>query len=1182
MVEFGILGSLRVATDGRPMDVGGGRQRGLLATLLIDANRVVPLDRLIDDLLLDGTRAATATVRTYVSRLRRVIGTDRLLTQSPGYLLVVNTGELDAERFESLIEQAHDPALAPSEAVEVFDSANRLWRGPALAEFADLEWARPVAERLNRLRLDAAADRLDALLACGRPQKVAGEAEALVERHPLDERLWGLLIVGHYQSGRQADALRTYQRARTKLVEELGTEPGPALRALEQAVLRQDAGIQPHPAGSSSSSAPRWSVPGQLRDGRYRSGPAGAAAPDGAYEIPCDLSSVPRSAGPFVGRDLALNTLSERTTAAADRKGWIVLVGGEGGAGKTRLLAALAERAAEQSCLVLYGRCDEDTLVPYQAFVDALAPALQHAVPRGLVDPGPLAADLAVLFPDVHDGDPQLLAGLDVETRRHRLFEAIDRCLGQLARERTIVLLLDDVHFADRAVLRLLHRVVRTSSTCRLAIVCTFRPDEARVGSDLWTTLVDWRRHIPVLDLALPPLTEENVAQLLEGSLHDGDDVTRARAGLARRIHQETAGNALFVTELIRDLVARGITSDDELPLPATVADVIEYRASRLPSATQRLLTAAAVVGTSFELVVATDVAGLDDDDAVDAIDDAIARGLVVEASATPDRFAFSHGIVRRVLYQRLAAPRRARLHLAAAHALKRRYGTLGGSVETMAHHLAAAAAGGVGRVAAAVRYCRLAGDRAVLKLSYETAIEHYRRAVALLGPAAPATEPLRRCELLLLLGEALNQGGDVEEAKDHLLEAAEVATSLRRPDLIARAALAFGGVMPAGIGLRDRRGVTLLHHAVVTCPPDDTRARALLLGRLAQAEYLMSRRAHRLHRADEAVALARALDDRRVLATVLVNRYWALDGPDDVDAPLRSATEVEQIATDLGDLELALHGGKCRLHTLVTIDAWPEVLALADDQRRRAQELRQPEYERLAQMLDAILAGNAGRFDDAEELALSARELLGARRGQWGHASVVYTLQLQSWRWLQSQLGDGRQLERLERLLRSEPDQPRWHAMAAWTLAESGEPARAATHLGAVDLPRYLQGDRASDFWLVMVSTVLAAIRLGDRNHAPLLYEHLLPYRDRNAFVGQAAFLGCIEHHLGLLAQVLDRPEADDHLHRALARYQAMHATAYAKHVQERLTSRRTGDPSPRRSCRPTRRPTDATCVGG
>jgi DNA-binding SARP family transcriptional activator len=1164
MVDFGILGSLRITVDRAEVDVGIGGRHGLLARLLVDANRVVPLDRLVDDLLPHDTRAGRATMRTYVSRLRRALGRHRVLTRAPGYVLVVEPSELDAERFESLVDQAHDAALAPPEAVALLDAAERLWRGPALAEFSDLPWARSPAERLNRLRLDATADRFDALLACGRPQKVAGEAEALVERHALDERLWGLLVVAHYQSGRQAEALRTYQRARTVLVEELGTEPGPVLREIEQAVLRQDAALA-RVGGGGGVGAERDSGVGP---------PAARPATDPPRRIASKLSWIPPAVGALVGRGSALQTLHGRVATAARGQGGLVVLSGEAGAGKTRVLASLARQADEQGCLVLYGRCEEDARVPYQSFVTALSPVLRQAVAQGLVDLGPLTADLAVLFPDVGRGAPSLVAGLDPETRRHRLFEAMDRCLEQLARWQTVVLLIDDLHLADRAVLRLLHRLVRGSPERRLVVVA-LRREELSAGSPVTTTLLDLRRHLPVTEVAVPSLGEDEVAELLaSGRRPDQGPDRSALARLARRVHRETSGNALFVTEVIRDLPrwSDGGAGAGALPLPATVADLVEARVLRMQPSTRQLLHAACVVGTDFDLAVAAAVAGLDDPAAIDAVDEAISGGIVVDTGATRGRLAFSHSIVRRAFYQGLATPRRARLHVAAAHALLSRAGdpphdtdpgdpgaTDDELLEPLAHHLVVAAENGAGNIEEAVGYALLAGDRAVSRLSYETGIEHYRRALALLDQGPTGRDGGQRCELLLRLGEALSHGGDTEEAKEHLLGAAALASSRGEPSRVAVAALAFGGALPAGIGLPDERGIRLLHRAVTAQPAGAPGHRALLLARLAEAAYLTAPRPQRSAWCAEALSIARDLGDRRLLATVLVNRYWALRGPDDVEMSLRSAAAVEQIAAETRDVDLSLRAGKCRIHTLLTLDAWPEVVDLAGALRQRARDVRQPEYERLARSLDAVFAGNLGRFADAEQLAGEACDLLVRRRGQRAHAEMVHMLQLLPWRWLQSRLGD--LADPVERLTCGgrhdhwqamvDPALPGWRALRAWLLAENGELAQAAHELELLALPRYLRGERRMDWWLVVVAATVAVVHVGHRDLARVLYEHLLPYRGRNAFVGQVAFLGCVEHHLGLLARTLGRDD-DVHLGRALERYRAMGASAYVAHLEQ------------------------------
>src|SRR4051794_24322135 len=253
--------------------------------------------------------------------------------------MVVRPGELDAERFRSLV--AAGRTSAPADAAEQLREALALWRGRAVEEFADEPFARDAAAELEELRVTALEGRIEAELGLGAAGALVGELQALVAAHPLRERFHAQLMLALYRSGRQAEALDVYRRARTRLVEELGIEPSAELRALERAILRQDPALDgPAPGGAQAVEVPQ------------------ALRREGAQ-------------GPFVGGAEALARL---------RAGWaggerqLVLVAGEPGIGKTRLAAEFAREVFDAGATVLYGRSDAGSLVPYQPLIGALGP----------------------------------------------------------------------------------------------------------------------------------------------------------------------------------------------------------------------------------------------------------------------------------------------------------------------------------------------------------------------------------------------------------------------------------------------------------------------------------------------------------------------------------------------------------------------------------------------------------------------------------------------------------------------------------------------------------------------------------------------------------------------------------------------------------------------------------------
>ena len=248
MLEFRLLGPVEAIADGRPVSLPAEKPRALLAVLLLSRNRVVSVDRLIDELWGDEPpETATKALQVYVSQLRKAIGADRVLTRSPGYSLRVDDGELDLDRFEQLVREGREQLGAgePKTAARLLEEALGLWRGPALAEFRSQAFAEEAGARLEESRLAAVEERIDADLALGRHARLVSELEELVARHPLRERLRAQLMLALYQSGRQTEALELYRRTRETLVDELGIEPSPELQELERAILRHDPSLQP-------------------------------------------------------------------------------------------------------------------------------------------------------------------------------------------------------------------------------------------------------------------------------------------------------------------------------------------------------------------------------------------------------------------------------------------------------------------------------------------------------------------------------------------------------------------------------------------------------------------------------------------------------------------------------------------------------------------------------------------------------------------------------------------------------------------------------------------------------------------------------------------------------------------------------------------------------------------------
>jgi DNA-binding SARP family transcriptional activator len=754
-LEFRMLGPLEVCRGAEALPLPPGRPRALLGLLLVNANTVVTTDQLIDELWRgDPPRTAGHALQVYVANLRKLLEPDRdtgrspvLATRRPGYVLVVPPERCDADRFEHLTaagRRALDEGR-PADAATAFAGALALWRGPVLADLGDEPFVTAVAARLDEHRLVATERQVDAELALGRHAEVTGELEALVQRHPLRERLWAQLMVALYRSGRQADALSAYRRLRAVLAEELGLEPAPELRQLETAVLRQDPRLMQE--GGRVEAAPQPARPALL------------------------------PAAGFVGRNTELHRLAGRFAEAAAGHGGVVFVAGDPGIGKTRLIEEAAGQATKNGATVLWGHCYEgDWTPPYAAFAEALG--------SNIGNPDELRADLggggpvlAQLVPDVRRIVPDLPAAVPLppDEERFRLVDATSQYLVAWSRRAPIVVCLDDLQWADHGTLGLLRSVARSASRHRILILGTYRDVEVGADHPLAATLQALTRETTFDRINLrglgPPGTTDLLSALVE---HDVEDQVGADWAA------ETDGNPFFIAELARYLIEEGHlyrgldgrwTTDGplrDLDVPDTVRDVISRRLSHLSEDARQLLRVACAFEGPFRFDVTVRVARLDGDAALDAVDDALAAQLLVPAGAD-DTYLFQHALIRHTLYRQLGSSRRLRVHRQVAEALEAVSGGTPTPVqagEIAAQYLRSAALPGAER---GVEAALVAADHAQTSGGHDEALRFLRIALDLL----PDQDP-RRPRLAGRLGIVLAWALHYEEAVSEAFDAAQ------------------------------------------------------------------------------------------------------------------------------------------------------------------------------------------------------------------------------------------------------------------------------------------------------------------------------------------------------------------------------------------------------------------------
>jgi DNA-binding SARP family transcriptional activator len=620
--EYRLLGPLEVVHRGEAVPTGGQRKRALLARLLLEVNRTVSVDALVDALW--GERVPSTAVKMvhiYVSQLRKVLPAGVLQTRPPGYRLEVAPEAVDLLRFERLHKEGRE-ALAGGDAVSAAErlaAACALWRGPALGEFSE-PFAAAAAPHLDELRLVAVEDRVDAELALGRHRHLTGELHAVVASHPLRERPRRQLMLALYRQGRHAEALASFQQLQTVLRDELGIDPSAGLAELQYRILNQD------PVLDHASPPP---------------------APYGPGRVP---APAPPARDGLVGRASELAQLERALDGATAGRGTTALIAGPPGIGKTRLTAELAERARRRGATVLTGRCIDlvGAALPYFPLVEALRPLRGTAVLDGLPELTRLLPGSAHARTSIRDGG---------ESQLH-LFEAVRTALERLGASAPVVLVLEDLHWADASTLDLLAFLTHAVNAERVLIVATWRHDATRKDDPVHRLATGLRRRRVAITLELGPLERDELAALVAREC-DGPLCPE----LVESVCVRAEGNPFFAEELIAAALR------DEPELPELLQDVLLTDFQRLQSPTQTVVRFAAAAGREVPPALLVTAMPLGEEQIVEALREAVHHGLLVPDRATGS-YRFRHALIAEAAYATLLPGEREDVHERLARAL--------------------------------------------------------------------------------------------------------------------------------------------------------------------------------------------------------------------------------------------------------------------------------------------------------------------------------------------------------------------------------------------------------------------------------------------------------------------------------------------------------------------------------
>jgi len=852
-----------------------------------------------------------------------------------------------------------------------------------------------------------------------------------------------------------------------------------------------------------------------------------------------------RAPSGFVGRAGELDALAQALAAARAGTSGLLLLAGEGGYGKTLLLEEFARRSGLRRERILWGRSPEQrgvpALWPWSQALGELVEALDETALRALL--GSAAAHVAQVVPPLHERLGLAVGPAGGDDNRFRIFGGIARFLARAAAEEPLLLLFDDLHFADGASLALLDFLAQELRDTRVLLIGAYRPREIRHTDGVgWVARARGHVHLQGFD-------REEVALFLQ-----------ARAGVVAsdavvaRLFAASEGHPFFLDEMVRVLKSGGELSSDREPevhgrLPEGVRAAIRQRLAPLDADTRRTLELAAVLGRSFssstlEIACAAPAATV-----LAHLSDAAVHGIVEETADAPSSFRFTHALIREAVYGDLLPAARATAHRRVALALERR---AGGSADPplveLAHHFYFSAA--LGDAHKAVDYCARAAERAFALGAYEESVTLHQRALQAL--AMQGRDDPRLLELRLALGASLWRAGAERQARETFARAADAARASRDALALARAALGLSTT--AGLtGARDDEPLILLEEALAELGTDETPLRSLLLATLSMRLCFGTERARERQLAESALAIAERLGDPAALAIALVAQHLAYWEPDGLEQRRVIAQRIVETGGVAGPT-VVLEGRMWRIvdaleeGDLATVDVELETLD------RRAHEDGLARWVSQAAFMRAMRALLSCRYDDAAQLG--ARGL--ALRPVEEHNNAAQFHLVQRFAALRDRGGLAALDAEVEAMAVTHSALPVWRAGLALLRADTGRPRDAQAILERFVPEAQIVLDRDPSWLPTLALLAEVASLVGDAARARVIADALAPYAERMVVMGTAiACYGSVARHAGLAeATAGDSDAAGRLLEQALAANDRLAAPALAARTRHDLAS--------------------------